>query len=706
MTKATIDPLGAFMAARLDERGQLPVPLERTQIDLAVRGTFALVTMRRLFRNRECSAIEAALTFPVPVDAVVFALEARIGERVLHGVAQPREQARETYEEAIDDGLAAVLHEELLPGIHMVSVGNLGAGDTVEVTARWAMQLTPQGERSHLRLPLTVGQVYGQSPLAQCDDLLGGGKPDTATLRIDADRECAIGDVILREGTLEVPLGAAVELSAPTVLPDVTAGEGADGAVLRITCHAAPGGSAPLSLAVLVDRSSSMDVPCGTYGSLHDAVRHGLASLTASLAADDRIALWQFNNGVQQVGVSDRAAEWADSVAQLKPPQGGTEIGRALDRAAAAEEVRDLLLITDGKSHALDVHALAAKAKRVSVVLLGSDSLEANVGYLAALTGGDLFIATGADTPGAIAAAIAQLRAPISTPRHESDGALHWRRNGLDCRVLSGEAAAMPEVPPPPGDWPRAIGALAAARRLRALPRAEATALACAEGLVSHLTSLVLVDHAGAVQQGLPAFRKVALAEIAELRETRVAYCGDDSAPPSVGYFLAAGIAANARPAEETFADRIAPLWFGNAGFGGNEAARLAAQERALDAIRLVLAQLQADATNRQWSADHAVDLAQCLAAAASGALERPGRLLQMASAIDWAGKPPKGGELPPNTEPAALAAHKWLAQWPPLVDLARELGLSADVLAIAVLALLAADDRWAQRALRALARA
>lgn len=705
MTITTIDPLGAFMAARLNECGQLPVPLERTQIDLAVRGAFALVTMRRLFRNRECSAIEAALTFPVPVDAVVFALEARIGERVLHGVAQPREKARETYEEAIDDGLAAVLHEELMPGIHMVSVGNLGSGDTVEVTARWAMQLTPQGERSHLRLPLTVGQVYGQSPLAQCDDLLGGGKPDSATLRIDADRDCAIGDVILREGTLEVPLGAAVDLSAPTVLPDVVAGEGADGAALRITCQAAPGGSAPLSLAVLVDRSGSMEAPCGTYGSLHDAVRRGLASLTASFAADDRIALWQFNNGAEQVGAADRAADWADAVAQLKPPQGGTEIGRALDRAAA-EEVRDLLLITDGKSHALDVHALAAKATRVSVVLIGSDSLEANVGYLAALTGGDLFIAAGADTPGAIAAAIAQLRAPVAAPRHESDGALHWRRNGLDCRVLSGEAAAMPEARPLPGDWPRAIGALAAARRLRALPRAEATALACAEGLVSHLTSLVLVDHAGAVQQGLPAFRKVALAEIAEFRETRVAYCVDDSASPSVGYFLNADIAADARPAEETFADRIAPFWFGNAGFGGNEAARLAAQERALDAIRLAFAQLHADATNRQWSADHAVDLAQCLAAAASGALERPGRLLMMAYALDWASNPLKGGQLPPNAEASALAALQWLAQWSPLVDLACELGSAADELAIAVLALLAADDRSAQRYLRALARA
>jgi hypothetical protein len=250
----------------------------------------------------------------------------------------------------------------------------------------------------------------------------------------------------------------------------------------------------------------------------------------------------------------------------------------------------------------------------------------------------------------------------------------------------------MPEAAPHPGDWPRAIGALAAARRLRALPRAEATALACAEGLVSHLTSLVLVDHDGAVQQGLPAFRKVALVEASEMREERVAFYM--SAPDSFDLRL------------ETSADRMESFRSRYAGFGGDETLRLAAQERAVGAIRLALVELRSGATHREWSADHASDLAQCLVAAASGALQRPRRLLKIAYAIDWAGNPPKSGQLPPNTEAAALAAHKWLAQWPPLVDLARELGTTVDEFAVALLALLAADDRWAQRSLRALARA
>ena len=51
-----------------------------------------------------------------------------------------------------------------------------------------------------------------------------------------------------------------------------------------------------------------------------------------------------------------------------------------------------------------------AKGRRVFVVLMGEDSLEANVGHLAALSGGDLRFAIGTDTRHAVAAILAGLR--------------------------------------------------------------------------------------------------------------------------------------------------------------------------------------------------------------------------------------------------------------------------------------------------------
>ena len=50
----------------------------------------------------------------------------------------------------------------------------------------------------------------------------------------------------------------------------------------------------------------------------------------------------------------------------------------------SAGKVRNLVLITDGKSYALDVQSMQALACSSTVVLVGEDSLEAEVGYLAA----------------------------------------------------------------------------------------------------------------------------------------------------------------------------------------------------------------------------------------------------------------------------------------------------------------------------------
>lgn len=65
-------------------------------------------------------------------------------------------------------------------------------------------------------------------------------------------------------------------------------------------------------------------------------------------------------------------------------------------------DARDILLITDGLSHALDVQRLARAGRRISAVLIGAGSLEANIGHLAALAGGEIFISDDADLAAAL----------------------------------------------------------------------------------------------------------------------------------------------------------------------------------------------------------------------------------------------------------------------------------------------------------------
>lgn len=518
-----IDPLGVFMADWLEERDAQPLPLISTAIDVEIASGLAVVETRRLFRNDEAAPIEAVMTFPVPVHAVLFALEARIDGRTVKGHAQRRQQARATYESAVEAGKAAVLHEEVLRGIHTLSVANIRPGGEIEVTLRWTTALNWVADQCALRIPLTVGDVYGCSGLADADDLTHSPRePQSAQLRIT----CADGPVVVaglapgpapQDGTCSVPLNRPIDLIAPAAASKVLSGDAADHRRVTLTIAPASNGELACRLAVMADCSGSM---AGNFGSdasgaelsKHDATMWLVRSIAAGLRDGDELDLWQFDRAAERVGVlaSFDTPTVEHVLAQMAGPRGGTEIGRSIASVARQSAATDILLVTDGKSHALDVQKLAAQGRRISVLLIGEDSLDANVGHLAALTGGELFIATPANLETVAEALIAAVRCPWMplAPIPDPLEAIATRRGGMDLSAQWGEPDGN-EIAESP--WARAVGAFAASLALAALDDERAGELAEAEGLVTHLTSLVLVDEVGEALEGLPGLRKVPL---------------------------------------------------------------------------------------------------------------------------------------------------------------------------------------------------
>ena len=170
-----LDPLAIFLGNAITERGLTPMPLVSTDHEVVLAAGLAVVTTHRLFQNSESANIEAVLTFPVPVHATLFDLKAEIAGRELQAKAQARSEAREIYEDAVIQGKSAVLHEELLKGIHMISVANIQPGGEIKVTTKWAMPLSVAAGYSTLRIPQSLGDVYGRSGLHDADELLTGG---------------------------------------------------------------------------------------------------------------------------------------------------------------------------------------------------------------------------------------------------------------------------------------------------------------------------------------------------------------------------------------------------------------------------------------------------------------------------------------------------------------------------------------------------
>ena len=507
----TIDPLAAFTTGAFVAGTTRPCPLVATCYDVIIDAGLAVVTMSRTFRNGEAGSIEATITFPVPVHATLFALEVRTGERVLKAQAQRKGAARASYEDAVERGKTAVLHEEVLRGVHMLSVGHIAPGAPIEVRATFAMTLTNIDGRARLRIPLTVGDIYGRSGLSDCDDLIHGGPLQSGTLTVDCrDGTATLLGGALQDGKAEIALNAPIEIDVAAWSPRDLCGRAADGSTVALRIAPYAGGESALDLALLLDHSGSMAERCSTpQGGLtkHAAALAALASIDRLIGPNDAVDLWEFADDLRHVG-STASAPLRDLVQRLDAPDGGTEIGRALEGVLSRASAPDLLVVTDGKSYALDVLALARSGRRFSVVLVGADSLEANVGHLAALTGGEIFVAAGPDLTSMLDAAVRSLRSP-GRPEQTKGAVLHERRAGME--LTASWRAADEHAAATQGIEARAVAALAASIVMPTLSDEEAAVLAEAEGLVTHLTSLVLVDEASVAQPGIPGTRKIAL---------------------------------------------------------------------------------------------------------------------------------------------------------------------------------------------------
>jgi hypothetical protein len=506
-----LDPVALLVQGRMAGPDRHPVPLAGTSYRVAIHGGLAEIRMVRRFVNREAGSIEAVLTFPLPVHAVLFELLLRIDGRTLAARAEPRVAARATYEAALGEGRLAVLHEELLRGIHMLSVGPVPADAALEVEAAFALPLALSEGAGRLVLPLTVGEVYGSSGLADVDDLASGAAAGTAALEVACDSgpvRLAGGSLV--EGCATVPDNRPIELEVSPWTARPCIGRAADGRRVELDIRPAPSLTAPLHLAVLVDHSGSMNERCrnGSGETKHAAAARALGRVLAGLESSDRIELWEFDDQATKLG-SARGAAAAALARRLSEPRGGTQIGRALTRVIDESDVADILLLTDGKSHDLDVAGLAARGRRFVVLLVGEDSLEANVGHLAASTGGDVLVSGTGDSLPALAAALAALRRPYRPARLAAPGRLDLDLTWGGAAIATRWSAAPAAAADAPGA--RAASAFAASLALRLLPPEAATGLAVAEGLAGPLTSLVLVDREGAASADLPSLRKVAL---------------------------------------------------------------------------------------------------------------------------------------------------------------------------------------------------
>ncbi|MEV0401764.1 VIT domain-containing protein [Actinoallomurus sp. NPDC050550] len=361
----------AGLGALRTERGNLP--LDSVDVQAAVTGLSARITMTQGFQNPFDVPLEATYVFPLPDRAAVTGMRMEAADRVVEGVLKERGQAREDYEAALAAGQRAALAEEDRPDVFTMSVGNILPGERVTVRLTLSQPLPYEDGEATLRFPLVVAPRYIPGTPLDGPSVGAGTGPDTDAVP-DASR---ISPPVLLPGfpnpvrlTLAVDVDPAglpldgVRSSLHTVTADgrtfrLEPGERLDrdfvlrlrydagascavsGETFTVTVLPPPGPAAPRprDVVILLDRSGSM------MGWKMVAARRAAARIVDTLRSGedggDRFAVLSFDHEIERAlpgglsAATDRNRYRAVEHLARLDARGGTEILRPLEEAVA-----------------------------------------------------------------------------------------------------------------------------------------------------------------------------------------------------------------------------------------------------------------------------------------------------------------------------------------------------------------------------------
>ena len=151
---------GHMIAIPEGEEGSVTLPLKHTHVKAQVAGLVSTVVVTQAFENPYTKPIEAVYVFPLPQHAAVYGMKMVIGDRTIQGVIKPREEARELYEQARQQGKTASLLDQERPNIFTQSVANILPGDEILVELSYFHDLDYEQGEVEFVFPTVVGPRY------------------------------------------------------------------------------------------------------------------------------------------------------------------------------------------------------------------------------------------------------------------------------------------------------------------------------------------------------------------------------------------------------------------------------------------------------------------------------------------------------------------------------------------------------------------
>ena len=381
---------GGLMLRAKGSTTELPAVRLGTDIKAEVSGQIARVTVTQAFRNTSDQWMEATYLYPLPDNGAVDTLKMVVGERIIIGRIKPREEARQIYEAARENGQKAGLVEQHRPNMFRNSVANIGPGETVLVQIEFQAPVQQVEGRYELRLPLVSGPRFvpphsltgpvamrdaqaitapiahpsiakGLNPVSIAVALAPGFEPASITSpyhRIAVTRTARTARILLDKGEVPANRDFVLRWEAKGAKPSVGlfrqafAGEDYVMATVTPPLPTARQKMPPRELIFVIDNSGSM------AGDSMPAARRSLIYALSTLRPEDRFNIIRFDDTMTMlhadaVQATPRNIADASRYAESLEAEGGTQMLPALraalrDNSPGGKTIRQIIFLTDG----------------------------------------------------------------------------------------------------------------------------------------------------------------------------------------------------------------------------------------------------------------------------------------------------------------------------------------------------------------------
>ncbi len=386
--------------------------LRSVDVSARISGLLAETTLTQKYQNDTKTNLELTYTFPLPVGAILLSFLVQVGERRFNGEVVPRADAEVAYEKALAEGNSAFRLQEIQVGLYNATLGNVMAGEAVEITVTYAETLAWNGQTLRYRLPTTIAPRYGEptrmQPWQRPVTNMMVEYPLTLTVTIAGElTRCAVNCSSHRVGfmhegdTLKLTLAKGATMDRDFVLemenPELqslgVSAYARDTHVAVLTLLPPPIESHELSrdVVLVLDCSDSMQ------GDSLNLAKEGIQLALGSMQPNERFGIVafgshavQFNQQLQPPNRKnlDIARHWVNTLRTM----GGTNLSEALALALKLHDgaPMDILLLTDGEVWLPGDTLSVAREKHIRVFTLGIGSAVAEdvVEMLATETGG------------------------------------------------------------------------------------------------------------------------------------------------------------------------------------------------------------------------------------------------------------------------------------------------------------------------------